>query len=71
MTNPRHKSCAVSLDSDGVVLTGGTGLGLGKVKPQWMAEIGTRTAEHFDGSKWENLPAMSRAKVRIPPAKMA
>lgn len=38
-------------------------LGLGKVKPLWLAEIGTRTAEKFDGTSWTPLPSMSRAKV--------
>ena len=38
-------------------------LGLGKVKPVWLAEIGTRTAEQFDGTTWSALPSMNRAKV--------
>ena len=38
-------------------------LGLGKVKPVWLAEIGTRTAEAFDGTNWSSLPSLSRAKV--------
>ena len=62
LTTPRHKSCAVAVD-DEVILTGGTMLGLGKMKPSWLAEIGTRNAESFDGRKWTDLPAMSRAKV--------
>lgn len=37
---------------------------LSQVKPVWLAEIGTRTAEEFDGEKWTSLPSMSRAKVR-------
>ena len=48
LTSPRHKSCAVTID-DNIVVTGGTMLGLGKVKPVWLAEIGTRTAEMFNG----------------------
>ena len=48
---------------DQVVVTGGTMLGLGKVKPVWLAEIGTRTAESFDGENWFSLPSLSRAKV--------
>ncbi len=63
LTSPRHKACAVAID-DHLVITGGTSLGLGKVKPVWLAEIGTRTAEKFDGNKWTNLPALSRAKVK-------
>jgi len=62
LTSPRHKSCAVTID-DQIVLTGGTMLGLGKVKPVWLAEIGTRTAESFDGENWFSLPSLSRAKV--------
>ena len=31
LTSARHKSCAVAMDGDAVVLTGGTGLGVGKV----------------------------------------
>jgi hypothetical protein len=50
---------------DQIVLTGGTMLGLGKVKPVWLAEIGTRTAESFDGENWYSLPSLSRAKVCI------
>ena len=50
---------------DEIVLTGGTMLGLGKVKPVWLAEIGTRTAESFDGENWYSLPSLSRAKVQI------
>ena len=38
-------------------------LGLGRVKPVWLAEIGTRTAESFDGDNWTFLPSLSRAKV--------
>ena len=38
-------------------------LGLGKVKPVWLAEIGTRTAESFDGENWYSLPSLTRAKV--------
>ena len=34
-----------------------------QVKPVWASEIGTRTAEQFDGSEWKSLPSMSRAKV--------
>lgn len=56
------QSCAVTID-DQVVLTGGTMLGLGKVKPVWLAEIGTRTAESFDGENWFSLPSLTRAKV--------
>ena len=37
--------------------------GLGKVKPVWLAEIGSRTVEKFDGSMWSQLPSMNRAKV--------
>jgi len=62
LTSARHKSCAAQM-ADVVVLTGGTTLGLGKVKPAWLAEIGTRTAEAFDGESWVHLPSMSRAKV--------
>ena len=40
-------------------------LGLGKVKPVWLAEIGTRTAEAFDGTNWSSLPSLSRAKVGL------
>ncbi len=64
LTSPRHKACAVTID-DVVVVTGGTMLGLGKVKPVWLAEIGTRTAEEFDGENWATLPSMSRAKVSL------
>ena len=38
-------------------------LGLGRVKPVWLAEIGTKTAESFDGTDWKRLPSLSRAKV--------
>ena len=62
LTSPRHKSCAVTID-DTIVITGGTMLGLGRVKPVWLAEIGTRTAESFDGENWTFLPSLSRAKV--------
>ena len=62
LTNPRHKSCAVTID-DTIVITGGTMLGLGRVKPMWLAEIGTKTAESFDGDDWKRLPSLSRAKV--------
>ncbi|XP_059095761.1 uncharacterized protein LOC131890438 [Tigriopus californicus] len=62
LTSPRHKACAVSIE-DHIVITGGTTLGLGKVKPAWLAEIGTRTAESFDGKKWNSLPSLTRAKV--------
>ena len=62
MTNPRHKSCAVTIE-DNIVITGGTMLGLGRVKPVWLAEIGTKTAESFDGTDWKRLPSLSRAKV--------
>jgi len=62
LRNKRHKACAVSID-DHLVITGGTMLGLSKVKPAWMAELGIRTAEKFDGTTWENLPSMNRAKV--------
>jgi hypothetical protein len=41
LTSPRHKACAVGID-DFIVITGGTMLGLGKHKPSWLAEIGTR-----------------------------
>lgn len=34
-----------------------------QVKPVWLAEIGTRTAEKFDGQEWTDLPSLSRAKV--------
>ena len=54
----------MSID-DHLVITGGTMLGLSKVKPAWMAELGIRTAETFDGTTWENLPSMNRAKVLI------
>ena len=64
LSQPRHKSCAVTIDSY-VVLTGGTSLGLGKYKPQWLAEIGTRKTEMFDGQTWTPLPSMNRAKVLI------
>ena len=37
--------------------------GLGRVKPVWLAEIGTRTAESFDGENWRSLPSLTRAKV--------
>ena len=46
-------------------MTGGTSLGLGKFKPQWLAEIGTRRTELFDGQTWSSLPSMNRAKVSI------
>jgi hypothetical protein len=36
-----------------------------KVKPAWLAEIGTRTAEIFDGETWSSIPSMSRAKVSV------
>ena len=62
MSGPRHKACAVSID-DHVVVTGGTLLGLGKTKPSWLAEIGSRTASAFDGRQWTKLPPMNRAKV--------
>jgi len=64
LTSPRHKSCAVTID-DEIVITGGTMLGLGRVKPVWLAEIGTRTAESYDGKTqtWRSLPSLSRAKV--------
>ena len=62
LTSPRHKSCSVTID-DTIVITGGTMLGLGRVKPVWLAEIGTRTAESFDGENWTFLPSLSRAKV--------
>ncbi len=62
--SPRHKACAVAID-DRLVVTGGTMLGLGKVKPVWLAEIGTRTAEEYDGKEWASLPSMSRAKVSL------
>ena len=62
LTSQRHKACAVAID-DRLVITGGTMLGLGKVKPVWNSEIGTRTAEQFDGTSWDFLPAMNRAKV--------
>ena len=53
---------------DHIVITGGTMLGLGKVKPVWLAEIGTRTAEAFDGTNWSSLPSLSRAKVGLIPS---
>ena len=64
LTSARHKACAVAME-DAIVITGGTSLGLGKVKPQWLAEIGTRTAESLDADtgKWGSLPSLSRAKV--------
>merc|ERR1712038_2057235 len=62
LSSPRHKACAVTIDNS-IVITGGTMLGLGKVKPVWLAEIGTRTAEAFDGTNWSSLPSLSRAKV--------
>ena len=62
LTSPRHKSCAVTIE-DHIVITGGTMLGLGRVKPAWLAEIGTRTAESYDGTSWRSLPSLSRAKV--------
>lgn len=62
LTSPRQKACAVAIE-DHIVITGGTSLGLGKVKPAWLAEIGTRKAEAFDGKTWTTLPNMSRAKV--------
>ena len=36
-----------------------------QVKPVWASEIGTRTAEQFDGTEWKSLPSMSRAKVKM------
>ena len=63
LSQPRHKSCAVTIDNS-VVVTGGTSLGLGKFKPQFLAEIGTRRTEMFDGASWSPLPSMSRAKVK-------
>ena len=63
MKNKRHKACAVAID-DHLVITGGTMLGLSKVKPAWMAELGIRTAEKFDGTSWSPLPSMNRAKVQ-------
>jgi len=62
LKNKRHKACAVAID-DHLVITGGTMLGLSKVKPAWMAELGIRTAEKFDGTTWSPLPSMNRAKV--------
>jgi hypothetical protein len=59
-----YQACAVTIE-DQVVVTGGTMLGLGKVKPVWLAEIGTRTAESFDGENWYSLPSLSRAKVQF------
>ena len=56
------QACAVTID-DNIVITGGTMLGLGKVKPVWLAEIGTRTAEAWDGTQWRSIPSLSRAKV--------
>ena len=64
MPNKRHKACAVAID-DHLVITGGTMLGLSKVKPAWMAELGIRTAEKFDGTTWTRLPSMNRAKVKF------
>ena len=63
LKNKRHKACAVAID-DHLVITGGTMLGLSKVKPAWMAELGIRTAEKFDGTTWSPLPSMNRAKVK-------
>ena len=53
MTSPRHKACAVGID-DFIVITGGTMLGLGKHKPSWLAEIGTRfeLIVKWDPSAW-------------------
>ena len=62
MTSPGHKACAVAID-DSIVLTGGTMFGIGKIKPEWLPEVGVRTAESFDGETWTPLPAMNRAKV--------
>ena len=64
LSHPRHKACAVTIDNN-IVVTGGTSLGLGKIKPQWLAEIGTRRAEMFNGQSWSPLPSMNRAKVRM------
>ena len=43
LTSARHKSCAVAMDGDAVVLTGGTGLGVGKVN-QYTPETVYRVA---------------------------
>ena len=64
LSHPRHKACAVTIDNK-VVFTGGTRNGMGKIKPQWLSELGTRKAEVFDGQSWSPLPFMNRAKVRM------
>eukprot|EP00096_Caligus_rogercresseyi_P006745 TRINITY_DN2353_c0_g1_i1.p1 TRINITY_DN2353_c0_g1~~TRINITY_DN2353_c0_g1_i1.p1 ORF type:complete len:788 (-),score=160.43 TRINITY_DN2353_c0_g1_i1:106-2409(-) len=62
LSSPRHKACTVAIDNH-VVITGGTMLGLSKTKPAWVVELGTRTAEKFDGKTWSSLPSLTRAKV--------
>jgi len=62
LTSPRQKACAVTIE-DTIVMTGGTMLGLGKIKPSWVQEVGSRTAEAFNGDIWTQLPAMKKAKV--------
>ena len=37
--------------------------GLGKIKPQWLYNIGSPKVEQFDGTTWTEMPSMNRAKV--------
>ena len=63
LTSPRHKACAVGID-DFIVITGGTMLGLGKHKPSWLAEIGTRQVSREEKKKERESERVSE-KFRI------